>query len=58
MHMKPITTEDIKREATSIKIDPNLWKNAKMEAFKFDMTVSEVVEEAIREWIKKKGKQA
>ena len=52
------TTEDIKREATSIKIDPSLWKNAKMEAIKFDMTVSALVEEAIREWIKKKEKQA
>lgn len=56
--MKTIATEDIKREATSIKIDPSLWKNAKMEAIKFDMTVSEVVEEAIREWIHKKERKA
>ncbi len=52
--MKTPITEDIKREATSIKIDPSLWKNAKMEAIKFDMTVSELVEEAIREWIQQK----
>lgn len=57
INMKTPTTEDIKRDATSIKIDPNLWKNAKMEAIKFDMTVSELVEEAIREWINKKEKQ-
>lgn len=55
--MNKLISEDIKREATSIKIDPSLWKNAKMEAIKFDMTVSEVVEEAIREWIHKKEKK-
>lgn len=57
MHMKTLAIEDTKREATSIKIYPSLWKNAKMEAIKFDMTVSELVEEAIHEWINKKERQ-
>lgn len=56
INMKSIM-EDVKREATSIKIDPSLWKNAKMEAIKFDITLSELIEEAVREWINKKEQQ-
>ena len=42
---------DIKREATSIKIDPQLWKQAKIEAIRNDMELSELVEHAIEKWI-------
>jgi len=42
-----------KRVPTSIKIDPELWKEAKIEAIRHDMTLSELVEEAIREWIRR-----
>ena len=45
--MKP----DIKREATSIKIDPQLWKQAKIEAIRNDLQLSELVEQAIERWI-------
>jgi hypothetical protein len=45
---------DIKRESTSLKIDPNLWKEAKIEAIRNDMELSELVEEAITEWLEKK----
>ena len=45
--MKP----DVKREATSIKIDPQLWKQAKIEAIRNDMELSELVEQAIEKWI-------
>ena len=45
--MKP----DIKREATSIKIDPQLWKQAKIEAIRNDLGLSELVEQAIERWI-------
>jgi hypothetical protein len=38
----------IKREATSIKIDPELWKEAKIEAIRRDTDVSELVETALR----------
>lgn len=41
-----------KKTATSIKIDPEVWKEAKIEAIRRDMQVSELVEEAIRKWIK------
>lgn len=49
----PITKEE-KRTATSIKIKPTIWKEAKIEAIKQEKTVSELVEEALKEWIKKK----
>ena len=46
-------SETIIREATSIKVDPDLWKEAKIEAIKHGKTVSAVVEEALENWIKK-----
>ena len=42
---------DIKREATSIKINPQLWKQAKIEAIRNDLELSELVEQAIENWI-------
>jgi len=50
-------TETVKKEATSIKINPELWKEAKIEAVKHDKTVSELVEEAIESWIKTNRKK-
>ena len=46
-----------KRIVTSIKIDDEVWKKAKIEAINQDMQLSEVLESAVEEWIKKhKGK--
>jgi len=42
---------------TSLKVDPELWKKAKIEALKHDTTLGQLVDEAIREWIKKKEKE-
>ncbi len=42
----------MKREATSIKIDPNLWKEAKIEAIRRDIDLSVLVEEALRKELK------
>jgi hypothetical protein len=50
-------TEPVQREATSIKIKPDLWKEAKIEAVKHDQTVSELVEEAIENWIREHRKK-
>jgi len=47
-------TGTVKKEATSIKISPELWKEAKIEAIKHSMTVSDLVEEALEKWIKEK----
>jgi hypothetical protein len=41
----------IKREATSIKIKPEVWKQAKIEAIRGDMELSELVEQAIEAWL-------
>ena len=46
-----------KRTVTSLKIDEDIWKKAKIEAINQDMQLSEVLETAVEEWIKKqKGK--
>ncbi|MGA2239733.1 MAG: hypothetical protein ABSG74_11025 [Candidatus Bathyarchaeia archaeon] len=47
----------MQREATSIKIRPDLWKEAKIEAVRHDRTVSELVEEAVENWIKEHRKK-
>jgi predicted DNA-binding protein len=47
----------VERETTSIKVKPQLWKEAKKEAINNDKTVSELVEEAIEAWIKEHRKK-
>jgi hypothetical protein len=42
-----------KKEATSIKINPELWKEAKIEAIREGKTVSELLEQAVQAWIDK-----
>ena len=46
-----------KRTVTSVKIDEDVWKKAKIEAINQDMQLSEILKQAVEEWIKrKKGK--
>ena len=46
-----------KRIVTSVKIDDEVWKKAKIEAINQDMQLSELLEKAVEDWIKKqKGK--
>lgn len=42
------------RVTTSIKIDPEKWKKAKIEAIKHGIELSELIDEAIDIWISKK----
>ena len=42
----------VERETTSIKVRPDLWRDAKIEAIKHGKTVSELVEEAIEAWVR------
>jgi hypothetical protein len=49
-----VKRDSVKRESTSIKIRPDVWKEAKIEAIKHDMDLSELVERAIEAWIDKK----
>ena len=45
-------TKTVEKEATSIKINPELWKEAKIEAIRHGKTVSQLLEEAIEEWLR------
>ena len=49
--------ETVQRETTSVKVKPDLWKEAKIEAVKHDKTVSELLEEALEAWIKEHKKK-
>ncbi len=44
----------VERTTTSIKVRPDVWKKAKIEAIKEDIDVSELVEKAIERWVKDK----
>ncbi len=47
---------ELKKAATSIKINPDIWKEAKIAAINLNTTVSNLVETAIKEYINKKRK--
>ena len=50
--------DKIERKPTSIKIDPELWKEAKIEAIKQKMHLSELVERAVKkELVALRGKE-
>ena len=46
-----------KRIVTSVKIDEDIWKKTKIEAINQDMQLSESLEEALDEWIKRQKKK-
>lgn len=46
-----------KQLVTSLRVDPDLWKEAKVQAIRRDMTLTKVVDEAIREWIERKQEE-
>ncbi len=46
-----------KREVTSLKIKPTLWKEAKIEAIRQDMELSELVERALIAWLGKRDEK-
>lgn len=39
---------------TSLRINPKVWKEAKVAAIQNDMTLTELIEEAINCWIQQK----
>lgn len=41
---------------TSLRVDPELWKKARIKAIENDITLGEVIDEALREWLKKQEK--
>lgn len=42
------------RETTSIRIDPDLWKKAKMKALENDVNIGQFIEELIKRELNKK----
>jgi hypothetical protein len=42
-----------KKECTSLKVDPALWKEAKISAIQNDITLTELFDKAVRDWIEK-----
>lgn len=44
-----------KKAKTSIKIDPDLWKEVKIEAIRREITVSDLLEEALKKELDFKG---
>jgi hypothetical protein len=49
--------EEKKQLVTSLRIDPEIWKQARVEAIQHDITLTQLVEEAINCWIKEKKKE-
>ena len=45
---------EIKRANTSIKILPDVWKKARIAAIEEDITTSQLLEQAVLEYIKNK----
>jgi tryptophan synthase beta subunit len=45
------------KEVTSVKVDPELWKEAKIESIKQGKTLSDIMEEALQNWLKEKKKR-
>lgn len=43
----------VKREPTSINVDPELWRDAKIEAIKRGITVTDLFEQSLRKEIGK-----
>jgi hypothetical protein len=54
-HMSEIKEE--KYETTSVKMKPTLWKEAKKQAIDEGKTVSQLMEEAIDEYLKEHRKK-
>ena len=46
--------EEKKQLVTSLRVNSELWKEAKVQAIRHDITLTELVEEAINLWITEK----
>jgi hypothetical protein len=49
--------DDKKEIVTSLRVDPNLWKEARKAAIDCDITLGELIDQAIRDWIEKQEKR-
>lgn len=46
--------DDKKQLVTSLRVDSDLWKEAKVQAIRHDITLTELVEEALNLWMQEK----
>jgi hypothetical protein len=46
--------EEKKQIVTSLRVASDLWKEAKVQAIRNDITLAELIEEAINLWMKEK----
>ena len=53
MSIDPLETPK-KQLVTSLRIDPEIWKEARVQAIKNDITLTQLIEEAINCWIELK----
>jgi hypothetical protein len=51
-----MSTNSKEQIVTSLKVDPALWKQAKIAALECDITLGELIDQAVREWIQKQEK--
>jgi hypothetical protein len=42
---------------TSLRVNADSWKKAKIEAIRHDITLTDLIEDAIELWIEKQGKK-
>ena len=48
-------SEELRKQmVTSLRVDSDLWKEAKIQAIRHDITLTKLVEEAINLWIQEK----
>lgn len=50
-------TDEKAQIVTSLRVDPDLWKEARKAAIDCDITLGELIDQAIREWIEKRTKK-
>lgn len=44
------------REVTSLKVNPDLWKEAKIQAIREGITLGDLLDEAVKDWIDRRKK--
>lgn len=50
-------TEKKKQIVTSLRVNADSWKQARIEAIRHDISLTNLIEEAIDLWIEKQGKK-
>lgn len=54
--MKIVPLNEKEQIVTSLKVNPKLWKQAKISALQCDITLGELIDHAVRDWIEKQEK--